>query len=194
MLAWPYDVLRSAGCEPVIVVVPEGAADPARAALGHDAVVVEGGSTRAESVRNGLSLVATEWVVVHDGVRPLVTVELINSVLDALVGADGAIAAVPIDETIKRASGTEVSATIDRKDLWAAQTPQAFPTAVLKSAHDRAARDGVAFTDDAQLVEQYGGRVVVVAGDRTNLKVTWPTDFDIAEALLNVRSTREARS
>jgi 2-C-methyl-D-erythritol 4-phosphate cytidylyltransferase len=192
MLAWSYDVLKSAGCDPVVVVVPDAASDSARTALGNDALLIVGGSTRTESVRIGLSLVESEWVVVHDGVRPLVTVDLINSVVDALLDADGAIAAVPIDETIKQAKDRDVLATVDRKDLWAAQTPQAFRTAVLRSAHDRAGRDGVAVTDDAQLVEQYGGRVVLVAGDRTNLKVTWPADFDVAEALLKTRSDRGA--
>jgi 2-C-methyl-D-erythritol 4-phosphate cytidylyltransferase len=194
MLAWPYDVLKSAGCDPVVVVVPKGASDSARTALGNDALLVDGGPTRAESVRNGLSLIDSEWVVIHDGVRPLVTVDLITSVVDVLVDADGAIAAVPIDETLKQASGTDVLATVDRKDLWVAQTPQAFRTAVLRSAHDRAGRDGAAVTDDAQLVERYGGRVVLVAGDRTNLKVTWPADFDVAAALLKTRSDRGAVS
>lgn len=139
-------------------------------------------------MRNGLRSVTTETVVVHDAVRPAITPALIGRVLSALRDADAVIAAVPVDETIKRVMGSEVTSTVDRSDLWRAQTPQAFRTDVLKSAHEHAERDRLEFTDDAQIVEHYGGRVLICPGERTNLKVTWPADFEIAESLLRARS------
>lgn len=187
LIAWPYEVL-AARCDPVVVVVPIGSSAVARRALGAEAILVDGGSTRAESVRNGLSVVETDYVIIHDAVRPVVSAALIESVIAAVEGADGAIAAVPLEETIKRVAGSHVVATVDRTDLWRAQTPQAFRTSVLRGAHERTLLEG-GFdpTDDAQLVERGGGRVLIVEGERTNIKVTWQADFKLAEALLRAR-------
>ena len=141
-----------------------------------------------ESVRKGLAFVDSELVIVHDGARPLVTTQLVRRVLAALDDADAAIAAVPVDETIKRVDDETVQATVDRQDLWVAQTPQGFRTSILKFAHDQAERDQVSCTDDAQLVERYGTPVKIVTGDRTNLKLTWSGDFEVAQALLAARN------
>jgi 2-C-methyl-D-erythritol 4-phosphate cytidylyltransferase len=166
------------------VVVPAEEAERARRCLGDGPQIVAGGPTRAGSVRNGLDRIEAAAVVVHDAVRPFAGTDLVHEVLQALPGNEGAIAAVPVEETIKRLSGDLVTETVDREHLWRAQTPQAFRAEALRAAHRRAERDGFEPTDDAQLVERDGGRVVVVAGSRTNLKITYPEDFELAEAIL----------
>jgi 2-C-methyl-D-erythritol 4-phosphate cytidylyltransferase/2-C-methyl-D-erythritol 2,4-cyclodiphosphate synthase len=187
LIAWSYDILRAARCDPVVVVVPSGLTDAARRALGSDAVLVEGGTTRSQSVLNGLELVETGSVIVHDAVRPVISVTLVEDILAALQGADGAVAAVPLDETIKRVTGSDVLETVDRRDLWRAQTPQAFRTSMLIGAHELALRDRLEATDDAQVVERCGGRIRIVVGERSNIRVTWPSDFELVEALLGER-------
>jgi 2-C-methyl-D-erythritol 4-phosphate cytidylyltransferase / 2-C-methyl-D-erythritol 2,4-cyclodiphosphate synthase len=183
-------VLISFGCDPVIVVVP-----PEHVALARSlctglarTVVTAGGATRRASVTAGLELVATENVVVHDAARPFLQPRWVELVSSALEDADGAIVAVPVDDTLKRVAGGRVVATVDRTDLWTAQTPQAFRVDALRAAHRAAVDEGLEATDDAQLVETYGGRVVVIEGERTNLKLTYPEDFALAESIM--RSTR----
>jgi 2-C-methyl-D-erythritol 4-phosphate cytidylyltransferase len=165
----------------VVLVVPSDATDDAH---GADVVVV-GGATRASSVRAGLSAVeaAADVVVIHDAARPLATRELFATVVDALVegSADGAIPGVAIADTVKRVGADgSVGATVDRDGLVAVQTPQAFRASVLRRAH----ADHADATDDAALVEAIGGRVVVVPGERDNVKLTTPTDLDVARAVL----------
>jgi 2-C-methyl-D-erythritol 4-phosphate cytidylyltransferase len=126
--------------------------------------------------------------VVHDAARPFATPELVRATLAALDDADGAIAAIPMDETLKRLTDDKIMETLDRTELWRAQTPQAFKTDVLRIAHERAVVDGLSATDDAALVEHYGGRVKIVQGSPDNLKLTFPSHFALAEAILGGRS------
>ena len=114
----------------------------------------------------------------------MVTSDLIRSVLAAFDDTtDAVVAAVPVDETLKRVRETTVVETIDRSALWRAQTPAAFRTKSLVSAHERAVSDAFVGTDESQLIERYGGAVKVVPGTRDNLKVTFPEDFAVAEAM-----------
>lgn len=159
-------------CDGVVLVVP--AADAEREGG------VAGGATRSESVRAGLAAVPADAdiVCVHDAARPLASAELYRRVIDAVVGgADGAIPGLAVVDTIKvvDADGVIV-ATPDRAALRAVQTPQAFRADVLRAAH-AAGADG---TDDAAVVEASGGRVVVVAGEASNRKITDPADLDWA--------------
>jgi 2-C-methyl-D-erythritol 4-phosphate cytidylyltransferase len=150
---------------------------------------VEGGETRQASVRAGLdALPATaQRVVVHDAARPLVTSDLIERVATATRRADAVVAAVPLQDTLKRAFGDAVDETIPRDDLWRAQTPQGFRTYVLRAAHERAERDRFEGTDDAQLVERIGVKPEIVRGDEINFKVTTVQDLDLAELILRSR-------
>src|SRR5439155_19496833 len=148
-------------CDGVVTVLPAGYAEVG---------AVEGGATRSASVRAGLGAVPAdaEIVVVHDAARPLAAPELFDRVVGAVrAGADGAIAAAPVTDTVKRVDRDRVVETLDRSALVAVQTPQAFAAAVLRVAH---ARDAEA-TDDAALVEAAGGTVVVVTAPRGNLKI-----------------------
>jgi 2-C-methyl-D-erythritol 4-phosphate cytidylyltransferase len=178
--------VRDAGCDPLVLVVPPGWEERASAALpeGVQAVVVAGGETRQHSVGNGLERVDTERVVVHDAARPLATAELVRSLIEELDDAEAVLAAVPVDETLKQVDDGNVVQTVDRTTMWRSQTPAAFRTEALKDAHRRAAEEGFVGTDESQLVERYGGRVRVVRGSRANLKVTFPEDFALAEAML----------
>lgn len=176
----------SAACDQVILVVPPDRVDVPEPG----AKVVAGGATRSTSVRAGLAAVpaSAEIVVIHDAARPLARPELFTAAIEAVrAGADGAIAAVPLADTVKRVAGAGlVAETVDRAGLWAAQTPQAFRAAALRAAH-AGQPEG---TDDAALVEANGGRVVVVEGDPANRKLTHPYDLEVADAMLGQRQTR----
>jgi len=169
----------AATCDEVVVVLPPDRAWDGPAV----ARAVPGGDTRAASVRAGLAAIDphAEIVVVHDAARPLATPELFELVIDTVrAGADGAVPATPVTDTIKRVDGDRVVETVDRAGLIAVQTPQAFRASALRAAHEH----GSEATDDAALVEANGGAVVVVAGDPRNLKVTTVADLPIVEALL----------
>ena len=170
---------------PVVVVLPpdDAAAPPAwLTSLG--VTIVAGGPERGDSVWNGLQALGddVERVLVHDGARPFVDRGIIDRVLER--AGDGAIAAVPVTDTIKEVDETgTIVGTPDRGRLWQAQTPQGFPRAALVRAYERAQADRILATDDAALYERYVGPVRVVAGSYRNLKVTRPEDLRIAEAL-----------
>lgn len=153
-------------------------------------VLIPGGSTRQESVYNGLQALPShaERVLIHDGARCLTTPHLFDRCAEALQTCPGLIAAVPVKDTIKvvNADGV-VEATPDRSRLWAAQTPQGFHVAQLKAAHDQGKAENWAVTDDAALFEKVGLPVKVVPGEETNLKVTTPEDLQVAESVLSDR-------
>jgi 2-C-methyl-D-erythritol 4-phosphate cytidylyltransferase len=175
----------ASACDRVVVVLP-----PSRTWDGPPVTaVVAGGERRSDSVRAGLAAVADEAdvIVVHDAARPLASAALFRAVIDAVRdGADGAVPALALADTVKRVEGTRVVETVPRDSLAAVQTPQAFRAAVLRRAHAA----GADATDDAALVEAGGGRVVIVPGERANLKVTTPADLDLAAALLGTSEER----
>ncbi len=153
---------------------------------------VIGGATRAQSVRNGLQFVAdnypeTDWVLIHDAARPCLSPGSLDRLLEqGLQSADGAILAMPVGDTLKRAGEAgEITATVDRSGLWAAQTPQLFPLAALSDAIDAAQREGCELTDEASAMEFVGAKPKLVMGSAANIKVTHPSDLAIAEAWLN---------
>ena len=154
-------------------------------AAGFDKVVVicPGGPRRQDSVRLGLeALPECRWVVVHDGARPLVTAALIEAGVAAAAETGAAIAAVPLADTLKEvADDGVIRRTLDRGNLWAAQTPQVFDYELLREAHGRAQGEA---TDDAALVEALGRRVKVFPGSARNLKVTTAADLALAQALV----------
>jgi 2-C-methyl-D-erythritol 4-phosphate cytidylyltransferase len=170
-------------CAGVVVVVPEGIAWSGSAGV----AATPGGATRSDSVRAGLALVPddADVVVVHDAARPLASRALFASVTAAVRnGADAAIPALPVVDTVKRVSGDQVVATVPRDDLVVVQTPQAFRAAALRAAHAAGGVD----TDDAALIEAGGGTVVVVPGESRNLKLTVVADLELAQALLDTGS------
>jgi 2-C-methyl-D-erythritol 4-phosphate cytidylyltransferase len=145
-----------------------------------------GGRERSESVANGLEDLPSECeiVVIHDAARPLVTSETIGRVIDEARQGNGAVAAIPVIDTLKRVeSSGKVIETVDRFGLWRAQTPQAFPRKVIERAHREAREADRIATDDAALCEQIGLTVVVVRGSERAQKITEENDFALVEAL-----------
>ena len=187
---------RSVVIDAIFVIVGETDFDACRSVViepyGFQKVggLVPGGETRQDSVFNGLKALPhdTDFVIVHDGVRPFVTDEIIFTCLEAAADCGAAVTAVPVKDTIKITDGDEfVVDTPDRSQLWAVQTPQVFRRDVLIEAHQHARREQIQLTDDAALVEQLGLKVKCVMGSYSNLKITTPEDLVVAEALMNNR-------
>jgi 2-C-methyl-D-erythritol 4-phosphate cytidylyltransferase len=204
MVEWSIEAFRACDLvRSIVVAVPPGHGRDQ--GFDDEITVVEGGATRACSVANGLEVVDTGLVAVHDAARPLLTSDLVEELvaaLDAAPEAAGAIAAVPVTDTLKQVAvtttpafpvageenaGLVVDRTLDRSQFWAAQTPQVFRTDVLREALavDTEARDTA--TDEASLVEAAGGTVLIHPTPAENLKVTTPLDLEIAELLLSRR-------
>src|SRR5271168_233104 len=165
----------------------------AKAALGRPARVVHGGDTRQQSVANALAQVdpSTEIVLVHDAVRPFVTREQIERLIEEVRTRGAAILGIPAIDTVKevkRASLPQdvalISATIPRERIVLAQTPQAFSYPLLRDAFRAAEKDGVVGSDESSLVERFGHEVYVVLGSERNLKITRPADMDLARFYL----------
>jgi 2-C-methyl-D-erythritol 4-phosphate cytidylyltransferase len=190
MLEWSLDALRRVpAVERIVVALPEGVSAPP------GTIGVAGGAERSHSVRAALAASGAgpddEPVIVHDAARPLVTPELFVRALGALAehDCDAVVAAARVTDTIKRADGDDlrVTATLDRSELWAVQTPQVFRRGALARALAQPDDVLAGATDDAGLVEQAGGRVHVVESPAGNVKVTTPTDRRLAELLLRER-------
>ena len=179
----------------VVITVPEGFENAARAeieaaGLGLPVKITPGGIERQDSVRIALGLTSSEseLVIVHDAARPLTTREIFEACLDAAARAGGAIAAIPVADTLKRVADSAITATVARAGLWQAQTPQAFRRALLVAAHQCAVTEGIVATDDADLVERIGARVEVVEMTTANIKVTTKSDLAIVEAIIAART------
>jgi len=170
---WSVETFEEAGASEIVVVgdVPGG---------------VPGGNRRRDSVRAGLDALTSgsPIVLIHDAARPLVGIDLIEAVVAAIAGTgvEGAIPVIPVTDTIKRVEASRVGETVDRSALVAVQTPQGFITQALMDAHRKLPSADV--TDDATLVERNGGIVVIVDGDRANIKITFPGDLAMAEAIV----------
>ena len=156
-----------------------------------------GGATRAESVCNGLDhLLASgaapqDWVLVHDAARCLLTPALVDALIDAcLPDAVGGLLALPLPDTLKRAQDGRVAATVERADKWLAQTPQMFRIGALRAALAPHAASGFAgITDEASAMEAAGQRPLLVRGSEQNVKITYPEDFALAQAVLQARAS-----
>ncbi len=152
--------------------------------------IIAGGAQRQDSVRHGLEAVGEEAdvILVHDAVRPFLTVDMIERVIEAAVKHGAAVVAIPMRDTVKQVGADGlIEKTVDRGQLWLAQTPQAFRCTVFREAHRKAQLDGFHGTDDVQLVERLGYPVAVVEGSGENIKITRPEDLHIGEAILEAR-------
>jgi 2-C-methyl-D-erythritol 4-phosphate cytidylyltransferase len=153
--------------------------------------IVPGGKRRQDSVRNGIEVLSkdAEIVVIHDGVRPFVTKEMIEDSIRSAIRFGAVVLAMPVKETIKmvQPDGT-VLKTLDRESLWQIQTPQTFQVNVIKEAYHKATEDGFAGTDDASLVERLGIKVHILPGSYTNIKITTPEDLILANLFLEVHT------
>lgn len=150
--------------------------------------VVHGGLTRQESVYQGLKSIKKDHglVCIHDGARPLVRDWMIEKSIGVIDAYDGVIIAVPVIETIKRALNPEiiVDKTVNRDEFWIVQTPQTFRLSYIKELYQRAEEEWLMVTDDAAIVEHYGGRIKIIPGCRENIKITNAVDLALAEVLM----------
>lgn len=191
VVEWSVDAARAV-VDGVVLVVPGSRRDDASAHAGC-ANVTEGGATRSDSVRAGLSMVPDQAriIVVHDAARPLASAALFRAVIAAVnEGADGAIPVLPVTETLKRVEEGRVVSTVERDSLVVVQTPQAFRADILRRAHETSGEA----TDDAALVEAIGGDVVVVAGEWQNRKLTDQEDAALFEWYLSGHRANVATS
>ena len=190
VISYALRVLASCTCIETLVLVSSASAFARAKELVREVerpvAVCEGGLERRDSVAAGLAAAgAVDWIVVHDAARPFVTLDLVHRGLQAARESGAAVAAVPVRDTIKRVSDSQVLETLVRAELWQVQTPQVFRSDVLRSA---LANSDAAVTDEATLVERSGQPVRVYPGSETNLKITLPGDLQLAEALLTVRA------
>jgi 2-C-methyl-D-erythritol 4-phosphate cytidylyltransferase len=148
--------------------------------------VISGGRERQDSVRHGLRVLPqeTNWVLIHDGARPLLNEGIIERCVKAVREGMGVITAVPEVDTVKEVKDDYVVRTLDRSSIWRVQTPQLFPFPLLKEVHEKAYQEGVYFTDDAALFEWAKLPVKVVMGDYRNIKLTYPEDLPLIDFLL----------
>lgn len=149
--------------------------------------LTHGGAQRQDSVRFGLNALdpGCDIVVIHDAARPFIPASLIEHSITVADQVGAALVAVPVADTLKRVDAAQtVLETVPRQGLWLAQTPQTFRVNVIRAAHQHALDEQITVTDDASLIEQIGGKVQIVPGDRRNFKVTTPEDLQLAEALL----------
>lgn len=152
--------------------------------------LVVGGKERQDSVMNGLQKLEKDAsiVLVHDGVRPFVTHEMIKESIDLAKKGQCVVVGVPLKDTVKQVDDKlMVRNTLERSRLWAIQTPQTFPVKILKRAYEEACKHNVNGTDDAMLVERSGGKVHVIMGSYENIKITTPEDLILAEEILKRR-------
>lgn len=178
----------------VVIAIPAGMErktrdEAARAGLAVPVKITPGGLERQDSVRIALALTSAEAevIVIHDAARPFADATLFSRCLAAASARGAAIAAIPVADTLKRVADGTIQATVKRAGLYQAQTPQAFQRRLLIAAHERAAREHIIATDDADLVEQIGGTVEIVEASATNLKITTKADLMMAECLAKVR-------
>ncbi len=191
---------RSPHIGPIIVVVPSDRQEMTKDLLaGHglndpSIRVTAGGKRRQDSVRNGLKCLdeSTDIVLVHDGARPLVSFELIERCYLGAVRHGAVIAAIPVKDTLKKcsANGT-ISETVNRENLWQAQTPQAAEYQMLKKAYETIGDRDV--TDESSLLESAGVSVKIVEGSETNIKITRPEDLVVAEKIMQTASAKQIR-
>lgn len=150
--------------------------------------IVAGGAERQHSVRNGLNAMQgvepDDLVLIHDGVRPFITADIIRKAAEAAHEFGGAVVAVPVKDTVKLARDGVIAETPPREQLWLAQTPQAFRFGLIQEAHARAEAEGFLGTDDASLMEREGWPLRIVMGDYRNIKITTPEDMALAQAFL----------
>ncbi len=145
--------------------------------------IVKGGKTRTESVKNGLDIAKYDYVAIHDGARPCVRPEHIDKTIEDAIKTGAAALGCPVIDTLKRVDEQNIiTQTVDRSALWQIQTPQVFKKDLILKAYEN--QDTTGATDDCMLVESAGAKVTMTEGERSNIKITYPSDIALAEAIL----------
>ena len=192
MIAWSIERFSTcAAVETIILVVPPDQTGAWQAAMaepsgGHVSNLVNGGERRQDSVRLGIEALPEDvtHVLVHDAARPCLSAKLLDRIVGALNNSDAVVPVVPVVDTLVVDTNGRVDAIVDRATIAGVQTPQAFEKQLLLRAHRKALADGLRSSDDGSLVLALGESVTTVSGDRLNIKVTYPDDVPVAEAIL----------
>jgi len=208
LVVWSLETLQSVEeIEEIIPVLKEADREKAAEVFGQHNLskvkkIASGGKERQDSVYNGLNLIEDRdgIILIHDGARPFIEKDLIEKAIKELLiplypplakggkgglkGFDGVVLGVPVKDTIKEVKRNIAKKTLRRDSLWAIQTPQVFPYSSLATAFEKAIREGFYSTDDAALIEHYGGKIKVIMGSYRNIKITTPEDLVTAEFLL----------
>ena len=188
LISWTLEALSPLPFAGTVIAAPAGRLEEVRSLAGDGVKIVEGGPTRAESVRRAFQACGVgggNLVCIHDAARPFVTSAEAGAILRAAEESGAAIGAMPVSDTIKNVNGGQIVGTLDRSALWAAGTPQVFRAELLA----RALESGNEATDEAALCEALGIPVTVVAVSRLGFKITTPEDLEIAEAILKSRGS-----
>lgn len=190
-------LLSVPGIRSVVVALAENDPYFATLSLSGNIHTVTGGAERADSVFQGLSYILEhgrkeDWVLVHDAARPCVRPDNICRLIEKVLQENcGAILAAPVSDTLKKADGENISHTVSREYLWAAHTPQMFRVGELHAALRKALENSLPVTDEASAIELAGGRVMLVADSRDNIKITQPEDLPLAEIILHQQISAE---
>ncbi len=187
--------LASPLVERTVLVVPADAVECSAELVNSDfgtgeVEVIAGGAERQESVSYAFAAMrdSVDVVVIHDAARPFLEPSWIEKTVEAVRNYDGVIVALRATDTLKSSRNGVIDTTLDRSLIWQAQTPQTFKVEILEAAFEKAKRDGITSTDEAQLVENVGGKVTIVEGSPFNLKVTTKRDLVLAEAILSMEA------
>jgi len=196
VICWSLELFENlAGIRDVVIVAPDDRMGFCRSIAkrhkyGKVKAVVPGGRFRQDSVYSGLLKTAKDIdiILIHDSVRPLATAGLVSLCMEEAARCGAAVPAVPVKDTVKLGNKKMfVEQTIDRSKLWSVQTPQCFKRAVIIKAYDKARKDGFVGSDDSSVVERLPHEVKIVSGSEENIKITYPEDFTLAEAILKRR-------
>ncbi len=188
-----HPFLTSKQISSCVLVVPKSAVDSVKKELAmlspeKKIHVIPGGNRRQDSVRLGVEAAEeADVIVVHDAVRPFISREWISQVIERCGDHDGAIVALPVSDTLKKVVDGKISKTVNREDIWQAQTPQAFRRDLLLNVYDTVDWENVHVTDEAQLFEIVGNTVAIVPGSSENIKITTQDDWQKAEIILEQR-------
>jgi 2-C-methyl-D-erythritol 4-phosphate cytidylyltransferase len=184
IIKYTIDAFLEAGIEDIVVCANFSDRLLRYVLAGFPVRVIEGGATRQESVYNGLQAVDCDYVLIHDGARPMISPEIIKKTMEKVVEKKAVSVMTKTIDTIKKVDESgKIITTIDRSQLYNTQTPQAFELSLIKEVHEKF--KGQSFTDDAGMVEEFGKDVYIVEGDYRNIKVTTKSDLALAEVYLN---------
>ena len=180
VIKYTVEAFEKSDVDEIVICANKSIMDELSSMLNHR--IIEGGATRQESVYNGLNAIECDYVLIHDGARPIITPDIINRTIDLVKEKNAVSVMTKTIDTIKEVENGKIIRTIDRSKLYNTQTPQAFKYNLIKSAHEKL--KGQNFTDDAGMLETLGYDVYIVDGSYKNIKITTQSDIELAKIFL----------
>ncbi|MDR1168037.1 MAG: 2-C-methyl-D-erythritol 4-phosphate cytidylyltransferase [Heliobacteriaceae bacterium] len=185
VIRWTAEAFERSNVNEIIICANPAIMEDLKKIFSKNIKIIEGGTTRQESVFNGLKVCKCDYVLIHDGARPVISPEDINRAVEMTIEKHAMTAAAKTIDTIKEVENGVITRTISREKLYNTQTPQGFEYNLIKAAHEKFAGDN--FTDDAGMVEALGKPVYILEGSHKNIKITTPEDIAAAEVYLSCR-------